>query len=192
MIFPSFNIKIERWKYNPVFELYVSTSGRVKNKSKIIVPPKIKPSGYLCVRSAATGKYISLHRLVMLTWQPRSDAEFLTVDHINHNKRDNSLANLEWVTEEENQYRAKRDCILNGTSNRSLETFILITRGAPKDIFNAQAMSSSDIKNYCDKKGIDYAAILKVIDDFDSGKNTKGQKTKFGLTFTTVAKGDKK
>ena len=192
MIFPSFNIKIERWKYNPIFELYVSTLGRVKNKSKIIVPPKIRPSGYLCVRSAATGKYISLHRLVMLTWQPRSDAEFLTVDHINHNKRDNSLANLEWVTREENWYRAKRDYVLNKELNCLPETFILITRGTPSDVFHAQAMGSLDIKKYCDKKGIDYAAILKVIEDFDSERNTKGQKTKFGLTFTRVAKGDKK
>ena len=47
----------------------------------------------------------------MLTWKPIPDAENLTVDHLNHNKRDNSLINLEWVTFVENQARAKRDRI---------------------------------------------------------------------------------
>ena len=47
----------------------------------------------------------------MLTWKPIPDAENLTVDHLNHNKRDNSVANLEWVTFTENQTRASRDQI---------------------------------------------------------------------------------
>jgi hypothetical protein len=40
------------------------------------------------------------------------DAENLTVDHLDHNKRNNSLDNLEWVSEEENLRRAKADLIV--------------------------------------------------------------------------------
>jgi hypothetical protein len=47
----------------------------------------------------------------MLTWRPTPNAEHLTVDHLNHNKRDNSLENLEWVSQEENIRRAKADFI---------------------------------------------------------------------------------
>ena len=38
--------------------------------------------------------------------------EDLTVDHLNHNKRDNSLSNLEWVSKDENQKRANNDLII--------------------------------------------------------------------------------
>ena len=47
----------------------------------------------------------------MLTFKPIPNAESLTVDHLNHNKRDNSFNNLEWVTKEENERRANRDYI---------------------------------------------------------------------------------
>ena len=53
----------------------------------------------------------SAHRLVMLTFKPIPNAEDLTIDHLNHNKRDNSLNNLEWVTLKENQARAMNDFV---------------------------------------------------------------------------------
>jgi hypothetical protein len=53
------------------------------------------------------------HRVVMLTWRPTANAENLTVDHLDHNKRNNSLDNLEWVSEEENLRRAKADLIVS-------------------------------------------------------------------------------
>ena len=56
-----------------------------------------------------TKKYYSIHRLVMLCFYPRSDAEELEVNHINGVKTDNyvniidpSKSNLEWVTPSEN------------------------------------------------------------------------------------------
>ena len=48
----------------------------------------------------------SAHRLVLLTWKPIPNAEDLTVDHLDHNKRNNKLSNLEWVTQKENSSRA--------------------------------------------------------------------------------------
>ena len=45
----------------------------------------------------------------MLTWRPIPGAEDLTVDHLDHNKRNNALTNLEWVTREENLRRADED-----------------------------------------------------------------------------------
>jgi hypothetical protein len=109
-MFPTIKLNIERWKYNPTFELYVSNMGHIRNKSKADVAPKITQNGYCAVYCyGSLNKYVRLHRVVMLTWKPTPEAEELTVDHLDHNKRNNALSNLEWVTFEENQLRAKND-----------------------------------------------------------------------------------
>jgi hypothetical protein len=115
-MFPTFHFNVERWKYNPTFELYVSTKGRIRNKSKADIAPKVTQSGYLSVYVyGSLNKYMLLHRVVMLTWRPTPEAEELTVDHKNHNKRDNSLDNLEWVSHEENLRRANEDYLVGST-----------------------------------------------------------------------------
>ena len=109
-IFPTIKLNIERWKYNSTFELYVSNMGHVKNKSKADVAHKIMQNGYVVVYVGGSNPHwMLLHRLVMLTWKPTPEAEELTVDHLDHNKRNNALSNLEWVTREENERRATED-----------------------------------------------------------------------------------
>jgi len=102
--------RIERWKYNKEHDVFVSSEGRLRDKKKKEILPKISHN-YLFYYSAADGvsKRIPVHRLVMMTFKPLEDYEEMTVDHLNHNTRDNSLSNLEWVKQEENQKRAKRD-----------------------------------------------------------------------------------
>lgn len=51
----------------------------------------------------------------MLTWKPIEDKENFTVDHLDHNKRNNAVENLEWVTAYENKDRAKVDTIKEET-----------------------------------------------------------------------------
>ena len=115
-MFPTIKLNIERWKYNPTFELYVSNMGHIRNKSKADIAPKIMQNGYVVVYvHGSLNRYMLLHRVVMLTWKPTPEAEMLTVDHIDHNKRNNALSNLEWVTEEENLRRAKEDYISNSS-----------------------------------------------------------------------------
>ena len=110
---PNFHFAIERWKYNPTFELYVSNMGHIRNKSKADIAPKVAPSGYLSVKvGGSINGYMLLHRGVMLTWKPTPEAENLTVDHLDHNKRNNALSNLEWVVVEENRRRAQEDQVL--------------------------------------------------------------------------------
>lgn len=59
--------------------------------------------------------YMLLHRVVMLTWKPAPEAEKLTVGHLDHNKRNNALSNLEWVSKAENMRRARVDYMDNAT-----------------------------------------------------------------------------
>ena len=108
-IFPTFSFRIERWKWNDDYRIYVSNRGNFKNEYKQNLPVKVSNTGYCHVKTNVG--YRNAHRLVMLTWKPIPDAENLTIDHLNHNKRDNSLENLEWVSEEENLSRAKEDYI---------------------------------------------------------------------------------
>lgn len=118
-MFPTIKLNIERWKYNPTFELYVSNMGHIRNKSKADIAPKIMQDGYMLVYvNGSINGYMLLHRVVMLTWKPTPEAERLTVDHKDHNKRNNALSNLEWVTQKENARRANNDylrgAVLNG------------------------------------------------------------------------------
>lgn len=49
------------------------------------------------------GKMLKVHRIVIETFKGKSD---LTVDHIDGNKLNNDISNLEYVTREENTKRA--------------------------------------------------------------------------------------
>lgn len=108
-ILPRFLVNIERWKWNNEYRIYVSNTGRFKDEYKKELPIKIGNTGYCYVKTYVGLK--SAHRLVMMTWRPTRNMEDLTVDHLDHNKRNNTLSNLEWVTFAENRSRANRDQI---------------------------------------------------------------------------------
>lgn len=197
MIFPTIRINIERWKWNKTFEVYVSTMGRVKNRSKMLIPPKTTCHDYLCFYIPHIRKYISAHRLVMLTWQPRSDAEFLTVDHINHNKRDNSLYNLEWVTTEENLQRATNDYAGDACpeepklkekkkkkKKKSYSGGVRIYKDG-KIIYRLSypEIESRAFEVFCKKRNIAPPAAMETVRNLFTGVNTMGTKKKFGLFF---------
>lgn len=109
IIFPKINLKIERWKWNKEYRIYVSSLGHFKDEHKKSMPILINSSGYCSIETPYGIK--AAHRLVLLTFRPIPNAEALTVDHLNHNKRCNELNNLEWVTKAENLERAKKDYI---------------------------------------------------------------------------------
>lgn len=102
-------INFEKYKWNKDYGVYVSNLGHFKDRYKRLLPVKINLGGYLVIKTEKG--YISAHRLVMYTWRPIPNAENMTIDHLNHNKRDNSLKNLEWVDRSENQRRACEDIV---------------------------------------------------------------------------------
>lgn len=109
MIFPKLIFKIEKWKFNSDYGVYVSTLGHFKDRYKRNLPIKINQGGYCAIKTEKG--IVAAHRLVLFTWRPIPNAEQLTVDHKNHNKRDNSLENLEWMTAAENRFRAAEDLV---------------------------------------------------------------------------------
>lgn len=136
------HLSIERWKWNADFGIYVSNKGRFRTRDKKDLPIKIGNAGYCYVHCEGTvHKYRLAHRVVMLTWHPTDDAENLTVDHLDHNKRNNSLTNLEWVTKEENLRRAKEDLLPN--EECEIEVKPVIT---PKQLFYPK--TKAELKKY--------------------------------------------
>lgn len=119
-ILPKIFLGIERWKWNKEYRVYVSNMGHFKDEYKEDLPFKTTNSGYLNVKTRCG--YKLAHRLVMLTWRPIPGAEDLTVDHLDHNKRNNALTNLEWVTREENLRRAGEDHLDNEIAELPIPT----------------------------------------------------------------------
>lgn len=97
-------IKGEEWK--PVVEhpsYIVSNKGRIKNKLGKFLKPHVHKSGYVII--AIDGKTLYLHKLVKESFcgeTPRG----MEIDHIDCNKLNNSLYNLEFVTHQDNMQRA--------------------------------------------------------------------------------------
>lgn len=107
--FPSIKLDIERWRFNEQAQLYVSNKGRVRRKNGTLIEFKVRrDNGYISVYTKESG-FWSVHQLVAQTWIPNSDPTKNTVDHIDHNKRNNRVENLEWCTVTENRARAERD-----------------------------------------------------------------------------------
>lgn len=99
---PELHFNIEKWKYYMPMDVYVSSFGRFKDKDGNILSPTAK-NNYIVFRGEP------VHRLVMTIFKPVPGCAGMTVDHLDHNTRNNKVDNLEWVSVEENQARAKKD-----------------------------------------------------------------------------------
>ena len=143
-----FNLKdMENWKDIPGFEgsYQVSDLGRVRSldrnihhgksfqfKPGIILSPRKQNSGYYCV-NLSTGtqqrKNYTVHRLVMKTFIGESQ---LTVNHINEDKSDNRLCNLEYMTHAENVTYSRGVKLLDKITNK----IYLSRRDAARDLYS--------------------------------------------------------
>lgn len=115
-IMPRFFVNCERWKWNNDLRIYVSTHGHVKDEHKKNIAAKINDNGYFVV--PLNNRFYSIHRLVLLTWRPLpNDGTPMTVDHLDSNRRNNRLDNLEWVSQAENLRRANENLAKTKAAN---------------------------------------------------------------------------
>lgn len=138
-------------RYKKIDDLIVFENGKIykemKNKCKLTGLTKTK-TGYLIV--GVKGKVIYVHRLVMLAFYGKSD---LTVDHIDGNKENNNLNNLEYVTQTENVKRFHDKKVL--WNNREFRSF----KDLAKYIGVSQPTVSRIYNKGCNLKGY----IIEVV-----------------------------
>lgn len=156
----------------------VSNLGKVRSTSykgtRILKPSKTK-NGYLnvvfCVNQVKVHKLV--HRLVAEAFLD-NPGNLEQVNHISGNKEDNSVENLEWYTQEYNNYHAYNNHLLNRyedrpeaklTKEKVMQIPELIKQGATTD----------DLKNL-------FSVSRRCIDNIFEGKTWTG----LGIDFTKL------
>ena len=93
-----------QWKDIPFEDMYeVSSTGLVRTKSTYHVKKqRLDRYGYKRVTLYPSGKTYTTHRLVMLTFYPDDINE--EINHIDGDKTNNNIENLEWCTSSHNAH----------------------------------------------------------------------------------------
>lgn len=166
---PNFHFSIERWRKNKEYGVWVSTEGRIRLiQNKEFLNARIDKSGY-CVVFTEKGQQF-VHRLVAYTWLGEKRNEKYNIDHINSNKRDNSVKNLRWVKIEVNtqyaQYtQTKLDSVecIEKTEDMEAQKAILCERFRNKEVrFRINDTRFTDYPEICKFLHIPNTPPLKV------------------------------
>ena len=125
---------VEMWKDCYGLEEYIKVSNlgniyrkkRKGNPSGGIAKTFIAGHGYEYVKIGIDGKTVNrrVHRLVLQTFNPISNYDDMTVNHIDGDKLNNSLENLEWMTHRENIDHALKTGLIERKTPREIECFI--------------------------------------------------------------------
>lgn len=112
----------EVWKVINGFEAYkVSNYGRVySTKTLRLLKPLKHTRGYLQVQLGRKNKLL-VHRLVAEAFLP-NDSNKPFINHIDGNKANNCVSNLEWVTQYENMQHASTAGLLTTRAIEQLDT----------------------------------------------------------------------
>ena len=97
---------------------YLRKNGRLDNRKGKQLRPSVDKYGYERVVLTKDGirKTYSVHKLVALAFIPNPENK-TTINHIDGNKRNNNVSNLEWATEKENQNHKWK----NGLCDKNIE-----------------------------------------------------------------------
>ena len=107
----NFPMNIENWRLIDGYDNYeVSSHGRVRNnKTSYIMQQRTDDKGYRGIDLHKDGerKTHRVHRLVAFAFLNKND-EHTQVDHLDHDRSNNMLDNLRWVTQSINLRNASR------------------------------------------------------------------------------------
>ena len=165
----------EVWKglvYNNIDyseRLEISNLGNLRNSTnKHVYKLQLNPNGYyetyISLGHKGYGKTFKIHRCVACTFLPNPENK-PTVNHIDGNKQNNCLTNLEWATDSENIQHAY-DTGLNYASNKKIsntamdEVLIRFFKGENlTTIVKDYSFSLPTLSTYLEKYVIDIGLI---------------------------------
>ncbi len=154
----------EIWSNILGYENYwVNQKGEVMGRTGKILKPAISKKGYLRLPFYTSDRVqtFSIHRLVALAFIPNPN-NLPQVNHIDCNKQNNHVSNLEWCTDEENRIH-KLANNLNITQQGTNHKLHKINEQAVEDIY----FGKEKIAYYMNK----YNISKSLVNGIRSGKN---------------------
>ena len=128
------------YKHHPEYPILVGSNGCVMNEAGGKLKPYTTRCGYECVRFRHAGNRFakSVHRLVASAFLISNGKP--CVNHIDGNKKNNTVKNLEWVTHSENVLHA----IKNGLQKPAVVGETQKRNGTQRGERNGRAKLTSD------------------------------------------------
>jgi len=148
---------------------YPKKQGNRIDKEGKFLKPQIKRNGYLGVTLQKYGakKHLRVHRIVAEAFIENTMNK-KTVNHIDGNKLNNHVSNLEWATQEENQLHADTTGLnrLNGINNPRFKKWWFSKGG----VTNCPNIT---IKEWCLQNSFDESTIYRMIKESRTAKSGK-------------------
>jgi hypothetical protein len=142
-------------------EIYSDNSGKMRTRNRAGTEYQIINLSTIDGKK----KTFRLHRLVMLAFEPIDNASELEVNHIDGNKRNNRLENLEWCTASENQTHAFENELQKPRKGEK-SNFAKLTAVDIKEIFRlkSKGLTQKEIaeKMGCTRSNISYILNKKT------------------------------
>ena len=150
---------------------YVDTLGRSRTFPKREVSPSVTKNGYWEVNiGGRNGEKWLLHRFIANVWLDNPN-NCETIDHIDCNKNNNCVENLQWVTREENIKREFDNCLMRNNSMyanylnwKKSSKIDLLKKKQIRDLGKTN-MLQSDIANLMDVSQSQVSVILRDVDN---------------------------
>lgn len=165
---------------------YTALNSNVVRKAGDIYPHQNDSRGYFRIKISIDSKEysMSVHRIVLSAFSPIDGYEELEVNHIDGNKKNNMLSNLEWVTHQENmdhaiatglKYSPKDNYYINREGYKISYVGSGICRGCKLE-FNKKKKTQVFCSRDCvsiDSNAHPYKIVCQVCDEeFNSRKKT--------------------
>ena len=147
--------EVETFVKIEAFEKYeVSNLGRVRNmKNGRVLKPKLNKNGYLrhCLSENNKQKFLYLHRIIATAFIDNPEKK-PCVNHIDENKTNNDLSNLEWCSVRENNIHGTR--IKRAAEKHSKKVIQLDLNDNVLNIFESMTQAEQET-------GVDASSISK-------------------------------
>lgn len=205
-------MKNEVWKDIRGYEKYyqISNLGRVRSLDRIIkdeknnrtfnikgkiITPTDNGNGYLIIGLRKNGKRKNkyIHRLVAEAFLDKCDGQEY-INHIDFNKKNNNISNLEWCTQKENiNYSIKKGRYISGkkeTINKINKKLIKKEQELESKILYLWDNDVKNIDKISDIVHLNFKSVKKILQKNDRKKKIKCIET--GEVFETIKEANKK